>query len=163
LGFVIPQTENRPQYWNRSLNPGGDYAESVAPNRKRFRQMIGVVDPRVSDPRMERFGDDDSPALCSQTDLYRIYQVRWPVLAGVHGEGLLLEPEGQPVGQVVALPDADWARKVASTDSKFSFMFTNEWEMPYFNLGSTFNYAEMAYLMVPRPCMHDQRSRNVTA
>ena len=47
----------------------------------------------------------------------------------------------------------DWARKVASTDSKYSFMFTNEWEMPYFNLGSTFNYAEMAYLMVPRPFM----------
>ena len=47
----------------------------------------------------------------------------------------------------------DWARKVASTDSDYSFMFTVEWEMPYFNMGSTFNYAEMAYLMVPRPFM----------
>jgi dienelactone hydrolase len=47
----------------------------------------------------------------------------------------------------------DWARKVASTDSRYSFMFTIEWEMPYFNLGSTFNYAEMAYLMAPRPFM----------
>jgi dienelactone hydrolase len=104
---IAESVKHRPQYWNRSLNPGGDYAASVAPNRKRFRQMIGAVDPRVSAPRMERFGDDDSPALISQTDLYRIYQVRWPVLEGVHGEGLLLEPVGQPVGQVVALPDAD--------------------------------------------------------
>ena len=36
----------------------------------------------------------------------------------------------------------DWARKVASTDAKYSFMFTVEWEMPYFDMGSTFNYAE---------------------
>jgi dienelactone hydrolase len=47
----------------------------------------------------------------------------------------------------------DWARKVASTDSKYSFMFTIEWEMPYFDMGSTFNYAEMAALMLPRPFM----------
>jgi hypothetical protein len=32
-------------------------------------------------------------------------------------------------------------------------MYTVEWEMPYFNMGSTFNYAELAYLMVPRPFM----------
>lgn len=47
----------------------------------------------------------------------------------------------------------DWARKVASTDSRYSFMFTIEWEMPYFDLGSKFNYAELAYLMLPRPFM----------
>jgi hypothetical protein len=47
----------------------------------------------------------------------------------------------------------DWARKVASTDSDYSFMFTVEWEMPYFGMGQTFNYAELAYLMVPRPFM----------
>ncbi|HEV3029576.1 MAG TPA: dienelactone hydrolase family protein, partial [Planctomycetota bacterium] len=47
----------------------------------------------------------------------------------------------------------DWARKVASTDSDYSFMYSIEWEMPYFNMGSTFNYAELTYLMVPRPFM----------
>jgi dienelactone hydrolase len=47
----------------------------------------------------------------------------------------------------------DWARKVASTDAKYSFMFTVEWEMPYFNMGSTFNYAEMVALLAPRPFM----------
>jgi dienelactone hydrolase len=47
----------------------------------------------------------------------------------------------------------DWARKVASTDNDYSFMYSIEWEMPYFDMGSTFNYAEMAYLMVPRPFM----------
>lgn len=46
-----------------------------------------------------------------------------------------------------------WTRKVAATDQVFSFMRTIEWEMPYWNLGHTFDYAEMAYLMVPRPFM----------
>ena len=46
-----------------------------------------------------------------------------------------------------------WTRKIAATDQPFSFMRTIEWEMPYWNLGHTFDYAEMAYLMVPRPFM----------
>lgn len=46
-----------------------------------------------------------------------------------------------------------WTRKVAATDQPFSFMRTIEWEMPYWNLGQTFDYAEMTYLMVPRPFM----------
>ena len=32
-------------------------------------------------------------------------------------------------------------------------MFTVEWEMPYFDMGSTFNYAEMVALLAPRPFM----------
>jgi hypothetical protein len=32
-------------------------------------------------------------------------------------------------------------------------MYSIEWEMPYFNMGSTFDYAEMTYLMLPRPFM----------
>lgn len=46
-----------------------------------------------------------------------------------------------------------WTRKVAATDQPFSFMRTIEWEMPYWNLGHTFDYAEMTYLMVQRPFM----------
>lgn len=47
----------------------------------------------------------------------------------------------------------NWTRKVASTDQPFSYMFTEEWEMPYFNMGHTFDYAELAYLIFPRPFM----------
>ena len=58
-----------------------------------------------------------------------------------------------------------WTPKVAATDEWFSFMYTIEWEMPYFNMGNTFDYAEMAYLIFPRPFMaerghHDQVSRD---
>jgi hypothetical protein len=106
---IAESVKQRPKYWSRSLVSDGDYAASVEPNRKRLRQMIGAIDPRVSEknPQMERFGDDDAPALIAETELYHVYQVRWPVLADVHGEGLLLEPVKPPVGQIVALPDAD--------------------------------------------------------
>jgi len=47
----------------------------------------------------------------------------------------------------------DWTRKVTDTYFPRSFMHSFEWEMPYFNMGSTFSYAEMAYLIFPRPFM----------
>jgi hypothetical protein len=46
-----------------------------------------------------------------------------------------------------------WSTKIAAIDQPFSFMRTIEWEMPYWNLGHTFDYAEMASLMIPRPFM----------
>jgi len=46
-----------------------------------------------------------------------------------------------------------WTRKVADVDFPGSFMNTIEWEMPYWNLGNTFDYAEMAALIFPRPFM----------
>ena len=49
-----------------------------------------------------------------------------------------------------------WTRKVAATDERFSYMYSIEWEMPYFNMGSTFDYAEMTYLMLPRPFMAER-------
>jgi hypothetical protein len=47
----------------------------------------------------------------------------------------------------------EWVAKNASVDFKGSYMFSGEYEMPEFNLGHTFNYAEMAALIAPRPFM----------
>lgn len=47
----------------------------------------------------------------------------------------------------------DWTRKVTDAYYKGSFINTLEWEMSYFNMGNTFSYAEMAYLIFPRPFM----------
>src|SRR5579862_9160096 len=95
---IAESLAGRPKYWNRG--------HSVEPNRARFLKMIGLVDERVP-VAMERFGDDDDNALVAETAAYRIYQVRWPVLEGVWGEGLLLEPVLPASGFVIAVPDAD--------------------------------------------------------
>jgi dienelactone hydrolase len=47
----------------------------------------------------------------------------------------------------------DWVRKNVAVDFPLSYMFMNEYELPEFNLGGTFNYAEMAALLAPRPFM----------
>lgn len=96
----------RAKRWNRDTSSPEAYERSIAVNRESFRKIIGVVDSRKP-PRMERFGDDDAPALVADCDAFRVLQVRWPVIEGVHGEGLLLEPKGAVLGNVVAIPDAD--------------------------------------------------------
>ncbi len=79
---------------------------SVTENRRRLREIIGAVDSRLP-ARMERFGDDANPAQVAETARYRVFQVRWPVLGGVFGEGLLVEPKRTPVARVIVVPDAD--------------------------------------------------------
>ncbi|WP_145052460.1 hypothetical protein [Lignipirellula cremea] len=47
----------------------------------------------------------------------------------------------------------EWVRKNASTRARYSYVWTGEYEIFEFDLGSTFNYAEMAALIAPRPFM----------
>jgi dienelactone hydrolase len=47
----------------------------------------------------------------------------------------------------------EWVNKNASTRAPYSYVWTIEYEIFEFDLGSTFNYAEMAALIAPRPFM----------
>jgi hypothetical protein len=47
----------------------------------------------------------------------------------------------------------EWIWKNASTRSSYSYVGTGEYEIFEFDLGNTFNYAEMAGLIAPRPFM----------
>lgn len=47
----------------------------------------------------------------------------------------------------------DYTRKVVDTHFVRGFMNSMEWEIPVFNMGSTFSHAELAYLIFPRPFM----------
>jgi hypothetical protein len=103
---IEESVELRTRHWHRDVSPAGAYEKSIEPNRQRFARQIGLIDERLP-PAMERFGDDDNPAIVASTPSCRIYQVRWPVLEGVWGEGLLLEPVDRPKACVVVLGDAD--------------------------------------------------------
>ncbi|MCE9604547.1 MAG: hypothetical protein K8U03_06530 [Planctomycetia bacterium] len=54
----------------------------------------------------------------------------------------------------------EWIRKCTSVRDPFSYMGTTEYEMFEFDLGHTFNYAEMAYLIAPRPFMVERGHRD---
>ncbi len=103
---IAESIDKRQKYWTRDFSSLEAYTESVEPNRRRLREILGVVDERVPST-LEQFGDDANPALVAKTDAYAIYQVRWPVLEGVFGEGLWVRPKYQALVHVVALPDAD--------------------------------------------------------
>jgi len=47
----------------------------------------------------------------------------------------------------------EWVWKNMSTKSPYSYVWTGEYEIFEFDLGQTFNYAEMAALIAPRPFM----------
>jgi dienelactone hydrolase len=99
----------RGQFWKRDLSSRAAYERSVAPNRERLRRMIGLVDERLPLTDLELVATTRIPALLAETDTFQVFAVRWPVLEGVHGEGLLLQPRSKPKARVVVLPDADQA------------------------------------------------------
>ncbi len=105
---LAASVEKRKQFWKIDKSSPEAYAKSVAPNRERLKKILGVVDERVKFTDVEYVGGPNTPSLVVETYLYKVYAVRWPVLPGVDGEGLLLEPKGKVVAQVVAIPDADW-------------------------------------------------------
>ena len=103
---LAASVERRAAKWHRDFSSPEAYVKSIEPNRERFKKIIGVVDERVKVEcgSMEKRLDGNPVATCVG---YKIYAVRWPVLAGVDAEGLLLEPDKAVVANVVALPDCD--------------------------------------------------------
>jgi dienelactone hydrolase len=102
---IVDAASKRHELWHYDLSTREAYVASVRENREELKTILGMVDQRLS-ARMERYGDDDNPALVAETESYRVYQVRWPVLDGVFGEGLLAQPKDKPVGHVVVVPDS---------------------------------------------------------
>jgi dienelactone hydrolase len=109
--FITREAERvakeRGRHWKRDLSSAEAYARSIKPNREGLRRMIGLVEERVHISALELIATTDTPALVAQTETSRVFAVRWPVLDGVSGEGLLLQPKIEPRACVIALPDAD--------------------------------------------------------
>ena len=97
----------RKEFWKQDFSSPEAYAKSVEPNRQRLRKILGIIDERLPVKDLEYVATTSQPALIAECPAYKVYRVRWPVLPGVHGEGLLLEPKGKRLACVVALPDAD--------------------------------------------------------
>ncbi len=85
-------------------------AAEIEARRAQVRVRVGAADPRLPVRALELQASTAGSSLVARAaGGVEIYAVRWPVLAGVDGEGLLLVPEGPPRADVVALGDAGWA------------------------------------------------------
>ena len=106
---TVITAKNRGQFWKPDFTSVAAFDQSVQPNRERFRKMIGVIDQRVFPVVMTKIATVEQGSTVAETKLYKVFAVRWSVLPGVHGEGLLLEPTGQAeTACAIAIPDADW-------------------------------------------------------
>lgn len=112
--------DTRSRYWKRDFSSRQHYGRSVEENKARFKKYLGVLDrdggaanynPALPDwgkpVYMEKYAVAGDSVLIAETAKYRVYQVRWPVLERVYGEGLLVQPKTKPAASVIALPDAD--------------------------------------------------------
>jgi dienelactone hydrolase len=97
----------RQQYWQRDFSSAEAYDRSVQPNRERLRSIFGAVDARLPVIALEFMSSTSSPAKVGETKSFTVHAVRWPVFEGVYAEGLWLQPKGEPVASIVAIPDAD--------------------------------------------------------
>lgn len=93
--------------WKLDHSSTEAYRRSIEPNRDRLRRILGIVDSRVSPVVMEYLGRNSPSSVVGAAESYLVHRVRWGVLDGVDGEGLLLEPTGPVKAQVVVIPDAD--------------------------------------------------------
>ena len=107
---VANSIEKRETLWNRDDSSHNAYAESVEPNRERFRKQIGCIDERLPIEELHYVTTTKDTAQIVEDEHYTVSRVRWQVFDEVEGEGLLLEPRHNvPItAQIVALPDADW-------------------------------------------------------
>ncbi len=108
LGTVVA---DRAALWGRDLSSVDAFSKSGEPQRRRLREILGVVDAR--DPVVLRHsapiavGSDAAGAELARGAHHRVYAVVWNVFRGVGGEGLLLLPDAAPRADVVLVPDCD--------------------------------------------------------
>ncbi len=95
------------RFLDRENHAARETRSTLTPRRERLRQIIGAVDKPAAVTALEYVSTTAVPALIGAGPGFKVYAVRWPVLNGVHGEGLLLEPDRPPNARIVAIPDAD--------------------------------------------------------
>ncbi len=104
------------RFLDRENGRAREARSTLMPRRERLRQIIGAVDTPADVAALEYVSTTAAPALIGTGPGFKVYAVRWPVLGGVHGEGLLLEPDRPPNARIVALPDADTTPEVFAAE-----------------------------------------------
>lgn len=96
--LALQMVEGIDQYLARRLAAD---PPTVAPDRARFRRIIGLADARLPQIELTR------RAQLAASPAYTLHAVRWTVFENVDADGLLIDPTARPSCLAVALPDAD--------------------------------------------------------
>jgi dienelactone hydrolase len=108
LGALEASVAERAKHWKRDFSSPAAYEKSVELNREKLARIIGLRDGRIEFADFELVATVNESALVGEGDGFNVLAVRWPVMKGVHGSGLLLEPTGGPARAVViVVPDCE--------------------------------------------------------
>ena len=77
---IVSSIEKRETLWHRDYSSHGAYAESVEPNRKRFRTQIGCIDERSPIEALSYIATTNDTSQIVEEEHYTISRVRWQVL-----------------------------------------------------------------------------------
>jgi hypothetical protein len=98
----------RSKHWEKGLSSPKKKEGFLDDNRKELARILGVTYKRVPFEAPSLMSTTTRSAKVTTGSGYEVLAIRWPVLEGVFGEGLLLQPTGRkPVANVLAIPDAD--------------------------------------------------------
>ncbi|MBT6850945.1 MAG: hypothetical protein HOA16_07095 [Opitutae bacterium] len=98
----------RSNHWEKGLSSPKNKEAFLDDNRLELARILGITEKRVPFEAPSLTATTSRTAKVATGSGYEIFAVRWPVLKGVFGEGLLLRPTGRkPVANVIAIPDAD--------------------------------------------------------
>ena len=79
---LAASVERRAARWQRDGTSAEAYARSIAPQRARFKKIIGVVEERLP-PELHLLATPGQSAQVGEGPGYKIFAVRWSVLPGM--------------------------------------------------------------------------------
>ena len=115
--YTMVVRPERRRKWMEVFRQGQRAAQDfVERRRRRLRHILGVRDALREDATLELVAPVGATTELARTDApaaLKAFYVRWNAFGNVWGEAILLEPGGDPVANVIAVPDADWTPEQA--------------------------------------------------
>jgi dienelactone hydrolase len=96
--------EERARVWQKAA-AGQDWPAFVTKRREQLRKQLGVVDARTPGS-VEEIKPTETQSSDTRGSI-SVRRVRWPVFAGVHGEGVVFQLAVEPRGLAIVISDAD--------------------------------------------------------
>ena len=81
--------------------------KALEKKKQTLKSILGIIDSTNKTEDLELLETLNKPALIYENKQYKIFKIRWNVVEGLHGEGLLVEPKEKPTAQIIAIPPPD--------------------------------------------------------
>ncbi|MSR49154.1 MAG: hypothetical protein CK551_08480 [Planctomycetaceae bacterium] len=98
--------------------------KALEKKKQTLKSILGIIDSTNKTEDLELLETLIKPALIYENKQYKIFKIRWNVVEGLHGEGLLVEPKEKATAQIISIPPPDISPEsfCGLTNDKTAFM-----------------------------------------